>query len=152
MVSIFNLAHLWHRGWSILDVTDPSSPELVKFIPGPQNTWTIQIQVAEGKMITALERIAPGWGGDDNRGYSEGFLIWDVSNPIDPRLLGHFHTGSTGTHRNFYDGGQFVHAAAAAPVLAEKFIASSILSILGSRRRRADFHCRNRPTTQQLPG
>lgn len=114
------VAHLWHRGWSILDVTDPSSPELVKSISGPQNTWTIQIQVAEGKMITALERIAPGWGGDENTEYSEGFLIWDVSNPIEPRRLGHFRTGSTGTHRNFYDGGNFVHAAAGAPGLTGK--------------------------------
>jgi hypothetical protein len=109
------LAHLWHRGWSILDVTDPNSPELVKFIPGPQNTWTIQLQVAEGKMITALERIAPGWGGDENKEYSEGFLIWDVSKPSEPRRLGHFQTGSSGTHRNFYDGGNIVHAAAGAP-------------------------------------
>ena len=52
------LAHLWHRGWSILDVTDPTAPEFVAFIPGPENTWTIQIQVADGKMITGLERIA----------------------------------------------------------------------------------------------
>ena len=59
------LAHLWHRGWSILDVTDPTAPEFVMYIPGPENTWTIQIQVAEGKMITALERIAPGWGGSE---------------------------------------------------------------------------------------
>ena len=52
------LAHLWHRGWSVLDVTDPSAPELCTYIPGPENTWTIQIQVADGKMITGLERIA----------------------------------------------------------------------------------------------
>lgn len=37
------LAHLWHRGWSILDVTDPTAPEFVAHIPGPENTWTIQI-------------------------------------------------------------------------------------------------------------
>ena len=56
------LAHLWHQGWSIFDVTDPTAPQFVAFLPGPENTWTIQIQVADGKMITALERIAPGWG------------------------------------------------------------------------------------------
>jgi hypothetical protein len=109
------LAHLWHRGWSILDVTDPTAPQLIAFIPGPDNTWTIQIQVAEGKMITALERIAPGWGGVEGQPFAEGFLIWDVGDPIKPRRLGQFHTGSTGTHRNFYDGGHLVHAAAAAP-------------------------------------
>jgi hypothetical protein len=109
------MAHLWHRGWSILDVTDPTAPEYVSFIPGPENTWTIQIQVADGKMITALERIAPGWGGAEDQPFSEGFLIWDVADPKSPRQLGHFRTGSTGTHRNFYDGGNLVHAAGGAP-------------------------------------
>jgi hypothetical protein len=109
------LAHLWHRGWSVLDVTDPSAPEYVRFIPGPENTWTIQIQVAEEKMITALERIAPGWGGDDGKPFAEGFLVWDVSDPRTPKRLGHYRTNSTGTHRNFYDGGSLVHAAGGAP-------------------------------------
>ena len=39
--------HLWHRGWTILDVTTPSRPAFVKFLPGPENTWTIQMNVAE---------------------------------------------------------------------------------------------------------
>jgi hypothetical protein len=109
------LAHLWHSGWSVVDVTDPSAPEYSAFIPGPENTWTIQIQVAEGRMITALERIAPGWGGDDGRPFDEGFLIWDVERPVKPKRLGQYRTGSTGTHRNFYDGGALVHAAGGAP-------------------------------------
>jgi hypothetical protein len=109
------MAHLWHRGWSILDVTDPTAPEYVRFVPGPENTWTIQIQVADGKMITALERIAPGWGGAEDKPFSEGFLIWDVSDPKNPKQLGHYRTNSTGTHRNFYDGGALVHAAGGAP-------------------------------------
>ena len=28
------LAHLWHRGWSVLDVTDPTAAQLVTYIPG----------------------------------------------------------------------------------------------------------------------
>jgi hypothetical protein len=106
---------LWHRGWTILDVTDPSSPNHVAFVPGPENTWTIQIQVAEGKMITALERIPPGWGGAEGQNYSEGVLIWDVSDPAKPAQLGHYRTGSSGTHRNFYDGGSLMHVAGGAP-------------------------------------
>jgi len=114
------LAHLWHRGWSILDVTDPTTPQLVTYIPGPENTWTIQIQVAEGKMITALERIAPGWGGVDGQAFAEGFFIFDVSEPTKPRRIGHFQTNSTSTHRNFYDGSNFIHAAASAPGITGK--------------------------------
>ncbi|HEX5605324.1 MAG TPA: hypothetical protein VFY96_02355, partial [Candidatus Binatia bacterium] len=40
--------------------------------------------------------------------------------PTEPKPIGHFATGSTGTHRNFYDGGNFVHAAAGAPTLNGK--------------------------------
>jgi len=114
------VAHLWHRGWSALDVTDPAAPEFRTFVAGPENSWTIQIQVAEGKMIAALERIAPGWGGTDGQPFAEGFCIFDVSEPTQPRRIGHFQTGSTGTHRNFYDGGNLVHAAAGATGLTGK--------------------------------
>jgi hypothetical protein len=114
------VAHLWHRGWSILDVTDPAAPQFAAFVPGPENTWTIQIQVADGKMIVGLERIAPGWGGVDGQPFAEGFFIFDVTDPTHPRQIGHFRTGSTGTHRNFYAGGNLVHAAAGAPGMTGK--------------------------------
>ena len=37
------LAHLWHPGWSVLDVRNPESPEHLRFIEGPANTWTLQV-------------------------------------------------------------------------------------------------------------
>ncbi len=122
------VAHLWHRGWSVLEVTDPVAAEFCTFVPGPENTWTIQIQVADGKMITALERIAPGWGGTDGSPYAEGFYIFDVSEPTRPKQIGHFKTGGTGTHRNFYDGGDLVHAAAGATGLNGKIYRSVDIS------------------------
>jgi hypothetical protein len=113
------IAHFWHRGWTILDITHPSTPELVKFIPGPVNTWTVQIQVAEGTMITALERVGDGfdtrldaWGYDPSVPFQEGILIWDVKNPADPKQIGSFATGGLGTHRNFYAGGKYAYLAA----------------------------------------
>jgi hypothetical protein len=109
------IAHLWHQGWSVIDVTDPAAPRTVKFVDGPANTWTIQLQVADGRMITGLERIAPGWGGDGDAPFSEGILIWDVEDPEKPVQIGAFQTGGTGTHRNFYDGGRYVHLTAGVP-------------------------------------
>jgi hypothetical protein len=108
------LGHLWHRGWSILDVTEPSTPRLVHSVDGPDNTWTIQIQVAERRMVTALERIDSGWGGDSAAPHDEGFLVWSVDDPVDPQLLGQYRTGGAGTHRNYYDGGRYVHTSSAA--------------------------------------
>jgi hypothetical protein len=106
------MGHLWHRGWTIVDVTDPGVPEVANFIAGPANTWTIQMVLAESKMVTALEKIAPGWGGDAQAPFDEGVIIWDLSEPTEPRQLGQFRTGGTGTHRNYYAGGQYVHLAA----------------------------------------
>ena len=51
------MGHLWDRGWTIMDVTHPSRPSVVQFVPGPTNTWTIQMEIEDNKMITALERI-----------------------------------------------------------------------------------------------
>ena len=49
------MAHFWHSGWTIVDVTDPASPQLVNFVEGPANTLTSQVQVADGKMVVSLE-------------------------------------------------------------------------------------------------
>jgi hypothetical protein len=112
--------HFWHSGWSILDVTDPYHPELVKYWPWPQpNTWSLQVQVADGLLITGLEKIgtwldptrAALWGFEEGKPWDEGFLIWDIKKPTEPKLLGQFKTGGFGTHRNFYSGGRYVHLA-----------------------------------------
>ncbi len=113
------IGHFWHRGWTILDVTRPSDPEFVKFIPGPPNTWTLQVQVADGRMVTALEKIGDGvlgrtdiWGHDPSLPFGDGILVWDVKDPIEPQELGSFKTGGYGTHRNFYAGGGYAYLAA----------------------------------------
>lgn len=114
------VGHLWHGGWSILDVTDPRRPEVVNFVEGPANTWTIQMDVNDGKMITALEQKPESWGGDPDAPFEEGVLIWDLEDdPVHPRRLGHFRTGGTGTHRNGYPGGRYVHLAAGMPGYSE---------------------------------
>ena len=103
-------ATFWHPGLNIVEVTDPANPRFVRFIPGPANTWTLQVQIAEGKMVTSLERIAPGWGDIPGQPFGEGFEIWDLADPEDPKKIGHYKTGGGGTHRNYFDGGRYVYA------------------------------------------
>ena len=105
------VAKFWCSGWSIVEVTDPAKPRFVRYIPGPDNTWTLQVQIAEGRMITSLERIPPGWG-DKPGPFGEGFIIWDLADPENPRQLGQYKTGGKGTHRNYYAGGRYVHTTA----------------------------------------
>jgi hypothetical protein len=107
-----HVAMLWTSGWSIVEVTDPAHPRFVRFIEGPPNTWTLQIQIADNIAITSLERIVPGWGGLQDAPFEEGFYIWGLADPENPQLLGHYRTGGLGTHRNYYDGGTYVHTTA----------------------------------------
>ena len=61
------MGHEWHRGWTILDVTDATSPKFVKFVPGPDNTNSIQMEFHGNLMLTALQRKQPTWGGDPKK-------------------------------------------------------------------------------------
>ena len=113
------LGHFWTSGWSILDVTDPSKPQYVKFITGPDNTLAVQVQVADGIMVTGLESLgnlakALGLYEDRPQSFEEGIYIWDVKDPVNPKRLGHFKTGANGTHRNHWEGGRYVHLSAGA--------------------------------------
>ena len=110
------MSHFRHPGWAILDVTDPTKPEYLKFVPGPDKAGqvTLKLQVAGGLMVTALQQAFPflhGTSWEDP--YEEGVYIWDVKDPTDPKFLSHWQTGGgLGVHRFFYDGGRYVHMAA----------------------------------------
>jgi hypothetical protein len=107
--------HEWHRGWTILDVTDAANPKFVKFVPGPDNTNTIQMEFHDNIMVTALQRKQPTWGGDPNRPHEEGALIWDISDPVNWKQLSHWKTGAIGVHRIGYPGGKYANLAATMP-------------------------------------
>lgn len=116
------LAHFWHSGWTIVDVTEPHEPEVVRFIEGPENTMTLQVQVADGLMITSLERPRENWGPiagptmDPNQPFRTGIYLWDIdTDPTDPELLHHWDSGGGGTHRNHYHGGEYVYATSKPP-------------------------------------
>lgn len=106
---------LWDPGLSIVDVTDPTNPTLLKYIPGAANTWDFNLDLHDNLLITALQRPGPGWGLDPDQSREEGVRIWDISDPVGPRLLSHWRTGSTGTHRNGYPGGRYANLAANMP-------------------------------------
>lgn len=109
-------AHFKHSGWAIVDVTDPAKPEYLKFIPGPdlKGQGTPKLQVAEGLMITALGGTLPMLHGTEwGDPFEEGVYIWDVKDPVEPKLLSKWATGGGGgVHRFFYNGGRYVHLSA----------------------------------------
>src|SRR5262249_3188927 len=110
------VAGCWHSGWSILEVTDAEHPELLHFLDGPPSTMTLQVQVADGLMITALEHAPSGLTiGDPAAKPEDGFLIWDVHEPDPPKLPGQWASGAARPPRNLSNGGQWVYAPRTPP-------------------------------------
>ena len=110
-------AHYSVPGWSVIDVTDPKNPQTVKFIPGPPNTNTVQVDMADGIMVASLGRPENrgGTGMDPSKPYEAGIILFDMKDPLNPKELGRWHTDKPegrGTHRNMYQGGRYVHLAA----------------------------------------
>src|SRR5215472_4138795 len=99
------VAGFWHSGWSILEVTDPEHPQLLRWLPGPPGTMTTALEHPPPGLTPAGPAAAP----------QDGFLIWDVHQPDRPQLLGQWVSGGTGTHRNFYNGGPWVYATSNLP-------------------------------------
>jgi hypothetical protein len=107
-------AHIFDSGLTVVDVTDPAQPFPVTYIPEDPNTFTLQVDLAGDIMITSLEKnfLDPQ---KRDQPFNEGVLIWSIKDPKKPKRLGHFKTGGTGTHRNFYAGGRYMHLAAGMP-------------------------------------
>jgi hypothetical protein len=107
----------WEPGIWVLDVSDPQRPEIVgEIIPTDDPlvaTW--QVQVADGLLVASLEHRPPPWGGDPSKATDEGITLYDVTDPLAPVERSRWHYGASGTHRNFYNGGRYIHATAAVP-------------------------------------
>jgi hypothetical protein len=109
------VAHLWVHGWTIVDVTDPTNPKVVKFIQGPPNGDTNQVDLHDNLMITALQNRAAYMSHDMDVPRDEGVILWDISDPVNPKELSRWKTEGTGTHRNGYPGGKYANLAAGMP-------------------------------------
>jgi hypothetical protein len=107
--------HFWEPRISVIDVTDPTRPQLVAAIEGPAHTATWQVQVADGLLVQGMEHRPAAWGGDPRLPADEGVRIFDVRDPREPVLLSHWRTGDNGVHRSHYTGGRYVHVAAHQP-------------------------------------
>ena len=110
------MGHSFDLGWSILDVTNPQDPKYVKFIPfdGPKDWITSQLTVHGNLMITSLDRRAPAEAPD--------VILWDISDPINPKEITRWGTGPTGAHRNSYPGGRYAYLATSSPGFRNKIL------------------------------
>ena len=110
------MGHSFDLGWSILDVTDPANPKLAKFIPfeGPKDWITSQVTVHDNLMITSLDRRKPADGPD--------MIFWDISDPVNPKEITRWGSGTRGAHRNSYPGGKYAYLSTSYPSFRNKIL------------------------------
>ena len=102
------MGHSFDQGWSILDVTNPTNPRYVKFIPYKTSDKTIitsQVTLHDNLMITSLNTFTA------QKDPAPAVLVWDVSDPENPKQISSWQGGSSGAHRNSYPGGKFAYLA-----------------------------------------
>jgi hypothetical protein len=101
-------------GTSILDVSDPARPRLVRQWDAPANTHTHKVQVAGGLLLTNHEGFPlrpPGPQGP----WSAGLAVYSLEDPFDPKQIGFWEAGGRGVHRIVWEGGRYAHMSATPP-------------------------------------
>ncbi|MBO0836654.1 MAG: hypothetical protein J2P28_14255 [Actinobacteria bacterium] len=120
-----------NEGVSVIDVTDPRRPHQVNFLPGDVNSWHIHLQVhgdlllvidsVDFYMVKPNERdyygksiagVRSSMFGERGKDFAAGMRVYDISNPADPRRIGHLDVEGCGLHRIWYDGGRYAYASA----------------------------------------
>jgi hypothetical protein len=104
--------HSFNQGWSIVDVTDPANPRYVKFIPyetDDKSIITSQVTLHDDLMITSLNSFTP------QKNPLPAVLLWDISDPENPKQVGSWMGGVTGAHRNSYPGGKYAYLSTSYP-------------------------------------
>jgi len=98
-------------GTTIVDVRNPRAPKVVAQLPVPANTNSKKVQVAGDLMLVSNE--AQPFN-RENRDFSAGLGIYDVSRPAAPRQIGFFSAGGPGVHRFWFVDGRYAHLSAGA--------------------------------------
>ncbi len=126
------IAHVCSRGFSIVDVRDPTRPWTVNYIENPLNTWSLHLQVHDDllllvhvrDMFTQLEmadernyyKPRPDdyarSKGTQERNWSAGMAVYDISSPENPKQIGFMPVEGRGLHRIWYVGGPWAYASA----------------------------------------
>jgi len=102
------VGHLGKMGTSILDISDPTNPQVVNQLKNPPNTHNHKVQIGGDILIVNFEKF-PRSGDMPERA---GIQILDISDPVNPHEIGFFSTGGRGVHRIWYTGGQYAYLSA----------------------------------------
>lgn len=91
------------KGTSILDISNPTKPEVVRQWDAPAGSHTHKVQIADGLLLVNHELFR------SDGPAPVGVAIYDLSDPFDPPRVGFFDTGGRGVHRMVFEGGPYAY-------------------------------------------
>jgi hypothetical protein len=127
------IGHAFSKGFSVIDVRDPTNPKPVNYVAAPPNTWNIHLQahddlllVIHGKDLLAqaafadehqyykpdTDKFQAAATKSDTGSFSAGLAVFDISKPDAPRQIGFMPVKGDGLHRLWYVGGRWAYASA----------------------------------------
>ena len=132
------IGHMFSKGFSVIDVRDPSKPIAVNHIAAPPGTWNIHLQTHDNLLlvVNAKDMFAAAEFADERayyrgqvgnvvgtadathatkprkRDWSAGLAVYDISEPAAPRRIGFMEVEGVGIHRIWYTGGRWAYVSA----------------------------------------
>ena len=128
------IGHLFSKGFSVVDVSDPTQPRPAGYFPAPANTWNIHLQAHDDLLLvihakdmfadaafadehayykgTIGHTVGTAHGSAGRRNWSAGLAVYDISTPAAPRQIGFLPVDGGGIHRAWYVGGRWAYASA----------------------------------------
>ncbi len=126
------IGHVCSKGFSVVDVRDPTRPKTVNYVQNPPNTWSLHLQVHDDLLLLVHGRdmfSQPEMADERNyykpksgthgheeapraRNWSAGMAVFDISKPAEPRQIGFMPVDGVGLHRIWYVGGRWAYASA----------------------------------------
>jgi hypothetical protein len=125
------VGHMYSQGISVIDVRNPREPRFVKYMAAPTHTWNIHLQAHDDLLLVVNARdmkALPAFADDksyykgkstefnsaptQNRTWTAGMSVWDLSKPEEPRQIGFMPVNGGGLHRIWYVGGRWAYASA----------------------------------------
>ena len=123
------VGHIFSKGFSVIDVRDPSNPRTVSYVAAPPNTWCLHLQAQNGLLLVIHNKdmfAQPGMANEKEyykgsvteevsggaRDWSAGMAVYDISKPHEPRQIGFMPVSGLGLHRIWWVGGRWAYASA----------------------------------------
>lgn len=127
------VGHMFSKGFSVVDVTNPRLPRAVAYLPAPHGSWNIHLQTHDDLLlvINAKDMFAADEFQDERayysgalgtkvgtatpcgteRNWTAGMTVYDISKPASPRPIAFMPVEGGGIHRIWYTGGRWAYAS-----------------------------------------